>query len=452
MKQHRSFFSTTQLILLSFLAAILLGTALLALPFSAADGRSVPIVDALFTATTSVCVTGLTTLPTVSAWSPFGQAVILLLIQVGGLGIITTLAGVTLLFQRRMGLGDRLLLQDTFNLNTLSGLVRFLKKALLGTFAVEGVGALLCMTVFVPRYGPRGVWISVFHAVSAFCNAGMDVFAQNSLIDYALHPLLNTVTCVLILLGGVGFLVWWDVLAVLRQARRLGFRCLQHLTLHSKIVLWMTSLLLAGGTAAFFLLEYHNPATLGGHFLPQKLLLAFFQSVTCRTAGFATIPQSALTDASALVSLLLMFIGGSPVGTAGGVKTVTVAVLAASAYATIRNRDQVCLFHRALSPQALNKALAVVSTAFAVIFLSALLLSVVTQAPTMDILYEVVSASATVGLSRDLTPALPTAGKLIVTATMYLGRVGPISLAVAFGTRRETRSVIQNPTEEISVG
>lgn len=441
--------STTQLILLSFLLLILLGSLLLALPISAADGKAVPYVDALFTATTATCVTGLVTLPTVSAWSLFGQIVILFLIQAGGLGVITILSGLMLALHRKMKLADRLLLQDAFNLNTLSGLADFVKKVILGTLLIEGIGALLYMTVFVPDFGARGIWISIFNSVSAFCNAGIDIIAEDSLCAYALNPIINTVTCLLIILGGIGYIVWWDVLRVLKSGRP---KKLRSLTLHSKIAISATLLLILAGALAFFVFEYDNPLTMRDYSLPQKLGASLFQSVTTRTAGFATIPQQNLTNASAITSILLMFIGGSPVGTAGGVKTVTVVILAASAICTIKNQGEVTLFHRSISRQAVSKSVAVVGTSFFIVFCSTLLLAFTTEADALDILYETVSATATVGLSRNLTPFLGTAGKLIVAATMYLGRVGPISLAIAFLTKKESNNAVKNPVEAISVG
>lgn len=452
MKKRHISLSTTQSIMLSFLLVILAGSVLLALPVSSANGEAVAYIDALFTATTATCVTGLVTVPTVSTWSVFGQIVILLLIQIGGLGVITIMTGVMIALHRRIGMGDRLLIQDAFNLNTLSGLVRFIKKVLLGTVLVEGVGALLYMTVFIPRYGTRGIWISVFNSVSAFCNAGIDIIAEDSLCGHALDPVVNAVTCGLIVLGGIGYIVWWDVLRVMAKFRTLGFKCLKGLTLHSKIAISATAFFIFSGAAAFLLFEYDNPMTLAGCSFGDKLQLSLFQSVTTRTAGFATIPQQDLTNASALVSLLLMFIGGSPVGTAGGVKTVTVIVLVATAFSTVRNRDEVTLFNRNISRQAVSKAVAVTGMSFFIAFLSMVLLSAVMEAPVLNIMYETVSATATVGLTRDLTPYLNTWGKLIITATMYLGRVGPISLAIAFNTRRDSQNIIKNPTEEISVG
>lgn len=442
--------TTTQMIMLSFLAAIFAGSLLLSLPVSAADGRAVPYLDALFTATTATCVTGLVTLPTVSTWSIFGQVVILVLIQIGGLGIITIMSALMILLHKKMGIGDRLLLQDAFNLNSLSGIVRFVKKVMLGTFVVEGIGALLYMTVFVPEFGPKGIWISVFTAISAFCNAGIDIIADNSLCNYATNPIINAVTSMLVILGGIGYIVWWDVMRVVKNP--VGKRHFRHLTLHSKIAISATMILLLGGAVLIFVFEYHNPLTIGDLTLFDKMQVSLFQSMTTRTAGFATIPQQNLTNASSALCLLLMFIGGSPVGTAGGIKTVTIAVLVVSALATIRNRDEVTMFDRSISRQSINKAVAVVSMSFAIMFLSTLLLSAVTDRDMLDILFETVSATATVGLTRDLTPYLNATGKMVVIGTMYLGRVGPISLALALNSRKRRNNIIKNPTEEISVG
>lgn len=453
MKQRMSVkLSTTQMIMLSFLLVILAGSVLLVLPISSASGESVSYIDAFFTATTATCVTGLVTLPTVSAWSPFGQVIILLLIQIGGLGTITIMSGLMLSLHHKMGLGDRLLIQDALNLNTLSGLGEFVKKVILGTLVVEGMGALLYMTVFIPEFGIKGIWISIFNSISAFCNAGMDILAENSLCGYVHNPVVNGVTAALIILGGIGYIVWWDVLRVLQKARQQGFQCVKNLMLHSKIVLSMTAFLILAGALAFFVFEYQNPLTMKEYTVFEKIQASLFQSVTTRTAGFAAIPQENLTNASSMVSLLLMFIGGSPVGTAGGVKTVTITVLMISAFATINNKTDATIFNRNISRQTISKAAAVVSMSFIILFTSTVLLSAVTEASALDIMYETVSATATVGLSRNLTPFLNIWGKIIIMGTMYLGRVGPISLAIAFHVRKETKNIIKNPTEEISVG
>ena len=444
--------STTQTIMLAFLTAIAVGSLLLALPVSAADGSAVPYLDALFTATTSVCVTGLVTVPTVSTWSWFGQAVILLLIQMGGLGVVTVMIYVMLSIQRRLGLGERMLIEETFNLNTMEGLAAFTKRVFGGTLIAEGAGALLYMTVFVPSFGARGIWISVFNSISAFCNAGMDIISENSLCEFSGDPTVTAVTSVLVILGGIGFVVWWDVLNVLKNYHTQGRRCFTRLTLHSKIALSSTAILLLAGTLLFFFFEYGNPDTFGDASLVQKISGAFFQSVTTRTAGFSMVPQQNLSDESALVSLLLMFIGGSPTGTAGGIKTVTAAVLFASAVSTIRSRNDAVVFQRTVLKSSVSKAVAVVSFSFMVTFLSALLLKAVTNAELLDVLYETVSATGTVGLSRNLTPTLNLPGKLIIIAAMYAGRVGPISLFIALNKNSKTGNIIKEPSEQISVG
>jgi len=441
--------TTTQIIAFSFLPVILLGSLLLWLPISSADGESVAYIDALFTATTATCVTGLVTVTTAEVWSYFGQAVILLLIQTGGLGVVTILSSFMMAVRRKMNMSSNLLVADAFNLNTMSGLSEFLKKVLCGTIIIEGIGALLYMTVFVPRYGAYGIWMSVFTSVSAFCNAGIDIIGDNSLMSFATDPVINIVTSMLIILGGIGYIVWWDVLGVIKARKRLS---LKHLTLHSKIAISTSLFLIFAGAVCIFAFEYNNPATIGEMSLLDKIQVSLFQSVTTRTAGFASVSQSALTNGSALVSLVLMFIGGSPVGTAGGIKTVTVAVLVFSALSAIKGREQTSMFNRTIAKEALKKTLGVFFTSLFTVMLSTLLMCAVTDASMLDILFETVSATATVGLSRDLTPTLNAQGKLIIILTMYFGRIGPISLALAFNKKKSNQNAVKDPVEDISVG
>ena len=448
-KTRSSSLSTTRIIMLSFLATILVGSLLLKLPVSSASGIPVPYIDALFTATTATCVTGLVTLPTVTTWSVFGQIVILILIQAGGLGIITIMSGIMIGLHKKMGLADRLLIQDAFNLNTLSGLIKFIRKVILGTFIVEGTGALLYMIVFIPEFGLKGIWISVFTSVSAFCNAGIDILAENSLCNYACNPIINIVTIMLIIVSGIGYIVWWDIIRVFQFKSKRKF---SRLTLHSKIAIITTLILIFAGAVLIFIFEFNNPLTIRNFSLFDKIQASFFQSVTTRTAGFATVPQENLTSSSALVSLLLMFIGGSPVGTAGGVKTVTIAVIFAASVSAIKGKNEVNLFSRNIKKEAVSKATAVVGMSFLIMAVSTILLSAVTDADALDILYETVSATATVGLTRNLTSSLEAIGKIIIIFTMYLGRVGPISLAIAFNQKKESPNIIKNPIEEISVG
>ena len=419
----------------------------MSLPISSADGKSVSYIDALFTATTATCVTGLVVVPTVSAWSVFGQAIILILIQLGGLGIITAMSCIMIVANKRIGLNNRILIQDSFNLDSLSGLVRFVKKVVLGTLIVEFIGALCYMTVFIPEFGLRGIWISVFNSVSAFCNAGMDIISETSLSNYYDNPVINTVTMLLIILGGIGFIVWWDVLRVIKEKKKLSY-----LRLHTKIALVTTLVLIVSGAAAFFFFEYNNPLTIKDFSLWDKIQTSLFQSVTTRTAGFASIPQENLTNASGCVSLLLMFIGGSPVGTAGGIKTVTIAVLVMVSFASAKEKKDVSIFNRNISDFALKRAVAVVMVSFTTVFVSIILLSATMNAPLDSIVYECVSAAATVGLSKNFTASLNFLGKLIIIVTMYFGRVGPITLFIAFSKKKTRENIIKNPTEEVSVG
>lgn len=445
-------FTTTQIILFSFLLVILLGSLLLTLPISSANGKSVDYLDALFTATTSTCVTGLVTVPTYSTWSIFGQIIILILIQIGGLGVVAFMALFMIIINKKLRLKDNQLIQDAFNLNTMDGLKKFIKHVFIGTFIIEGIGALLYMIVFIPDYGVKGIWMSIFNSISAFCNAGIDIIGNNSLGDYATNPIINFTTSMLIILGGLGFIVWWDILRVIKEFKNKKFRCFRSLTLHSKIVLSSTVVLIFGGALLILIFEYKNPSTIGSLNLFDQIQISLFQSITTRTAGFASIPQENLTNASTLICLVLMFIGGSPVGTAGGIKTITIVSLVAVAIASIKNKKEVVLFNRNLSREVTKKAVAVFCMSFIIMFTSTILLSLTTDRSVADILYETVSATATVGLSRNLTSSLNMWGKLIIIFTMYFGRIGPISMAIAFKSKKEESNLINNPTEDVSIG
>ena len=262
--------STTRKIMLFFLSAVLIGSVLLSLPISHAKGVSVSYIDALFTATTAVCVTGLVTLPTYSTWSVFGQIVLLILIQIGGLGIVTVMSGFMIGFHRRIGIGGRMLIQDAFNLNTLSGIIGFTKKVLIGTFIVEGVGALMYMTVFIPQFGLKGIWISIFNSISAFCNAGIDIISDNSLCDYVLNPMINLTSSLLIILSGIGYIVWWDFIGVIKEFPTKKFKCFRDLTFHSKIAITVSLILIFAGGFLFFIFEFNNPDTIGNYNVFQK--------------------------------------------------------------------------------------------------------------------------------------------------------------------------------------
>ncbi len=434
MKKRKT--TTTGIIMLGFLIGALLGALLLTLPISARPGQSIGFLDALFVSTSSICVTGLSTVNIGQTFSAFGQVVLLLLIQCGGLGIVTFTTMVLWLFGRRITLADRMLIQSAYNLDTLSGLVRLTMRILKVTLCLEGLGAVGYAFVFIPEYGYRGIWYSVFHAVSAFCNAGIDLLGGNSFCGYRDNVIMNLTTVFLIIVSGLGFPVYWEV-----RPRRSDGRYGRKMNLQAKIVLTATLALILAGAALTLLFEYDNPATLGPLGWPGKVLAALFQSVTLRTAGFATIPQESFRPASCLAYLVLMFIGGSPAGTAGGVKTVTIVMLIASMLANIKGKKDVTVMNRKIADEAIRRCVAIVTFSFSVLMALTVALLAVQRSDFLDTLYEMTSAIATVGLSRGLTGALYPAGKLIVALTMYLGRIGPITLALVFNSRTPSDNI-----------
>jgi len=446
--------STTQTIVLSFLFAIFIGALILMLPISSSEGKLTPFIDAVFTATTSVCVTGLVVVDTFSYWSVFGQAVILILIQLGGLGVITFTMTVIMITGRRITLKDRLLMEDVFNMDTMQGIIQFLRQVLRYTILVEGIGAILYMVYFVPEFGAKGIWISVFTSVSAFCNAGIDIIGPNSLMPYVDHTWINLVTMFLIISGGIGFIVWRDMGQVLRKIRNgdiLPRKFFQKLSLHSKLALTSTVTLILIGAVLFFFLEYDNPETLGELSLKGKLLAAFFQSVTTRTAGFASISQKGLRNSSVLICMVLMFIGGSPVGTAGGIKTVTIAIMIFTALSTAKGNQHVTAFRRSIPLISIRKAYAVSVISFITLGLGMILFSVIQPGDFSDLAFEITSAIGTAGLSRNFTSSLNLMGKILICCFMYLGRIGPISMAIAFSFRgKKVIGVL--PEERVTVG
>lgn len=447
-------FSTTRMIVSGFLGAIVIGTFLLSLPAASRNHTVTPLVDAMFTATTSICVTGLTVVNTMEHWSVFGQMVILLLIQFGGLGVVTFTTTIFMILGRRITLSERLVIQDAYNLDTLKGLVRLTIRIIKGTLIVEGIGAVLYCIRLIPQFGPAGIWKSVFLSVSAFCNAGMDIMAADSLVAYRGDVLINVVTMLLIVLGGIGFPVWWNVVEVSKGIfhKEINPRnFFKQLTLHTKLVVTATLILIFAGAVVLFGLEYTNPGTIGGLPMKEKVLASLFQSVTTRTAGFLSVPQENLTPAASLLSIFMMFIGGSPSGTAGGVKTVTIVMLCLAALSIAKGRKDVEIFGRRISEGYIRKGLAVVLFSFTALFVSTMALSITEQADFLDTLYECTSAIGTVGLSRNMTATLSTAGKLVIILTMYLGRVGPITMALAFNAKKY-RGVRTLPDGKIIVG
>ena len=453
MNNKKKHLTTTQMIILSFLSTIMIGALILMLPISSVNGEITSFVDVLFTATTSVCVTGLVVVTTATHWSLFGQIIILLLIQIGGLGVITITTAVLVALGKKITLSSRLLLEDSLGLDSLKGLVKFMKQIFKGTFIVEGIGALGYSLVFIPEHGVvKGLWFSIFHAISSFCNAGIDIVGEASFIPYVHNVWLNLVTMTLIVLGGLGYIVWWDVIGVWREHMKSSWLGLfQSLSLHTKVALTMTAILLIGGTLLILVFEYDNPESMGDFTLGEKVLAAAFQSVTTRTAGAATISQKGLTDPSVFITIFLMFTGGSSAGTAGGIKVTTLAVVLLSVMATVRGRSDVTCFNRRVSNKIVRKAVAVMMISFFVSIAAIVAIRLLEEGDTVDIIFEVYSALGTVGLTRDFTSTMSDAGKLIIILCMFLGRIGPISMVFAF-TLRETKGSARLPKERITVG
>ncbi len=451
-------FSTTQIIAMGFLIVILSGAILLSLPISSTYGEATNFIDALFTSTTSVCVTGLVTLPTATYWSVFGKIVILCLIQVGGLGFMTFFTTVLLLLKKRVTLKERMTIQDSLNETGLSGLVKLVKKIIKGTLIVEGIGALLYSINLIPVYGPvKGIWVSVFTAVSAFCNAGIDIFGADGMEPFFHFKILNFTTMMLIFLGGIGFSVWWDAIKVFKHMRinKTGLRkSLNLLSLHSKLSLTITGILILGGALGFLLFEYNNPNTLKGNSLFDKIMASLFQSITTRTAGFATIAQSDMTISSQLLTVCLMVIGGSTAGTAGGIKTATFGAVVLSVIAVIRGKECTQAFNRTIPAAIVRKALAIMCISLMALIAGCMVLSLTEHADSfMVILFEVTSALATVGLSLGITAELNILSKILIIILMYIGRIGPISMAIAFTIkRRKAGNGVKLPDENIMVG
>ncbi|MCR5671029.1 MAG: potassium transporter TrkH [Butyrivibrio sp.] len=448
--------TSTQIIVLGFLLAIVIGTILLMLPVATAAGESTGLLTAMFTATTSICVTGLVVVDTFSHWSFWGQLIILILVQIGGFGVITLYSIVMMMLKKQFTLRTRLLIQDYYNLDSIHGLIKFLIKVIKGSLLVEGIGAVLYSFVFVPKFGfLKGLWVSIFNAVSAFCNAGMDVMGANSLIDYQTNLPVNFITMALIVLGGLGYVVWFDFIENMKRTvkHHQGIRTFwKRLGEHSKLVINLTLFLIISGTLLVLLFEWDNPRTIGNLSLGNKILVSLFQSVTFRTAGFATVPQEALTPSTCIAGCMYMFIGGSPVGTAGGIKTVTIFVVLLNVFSFIRNRTEPVVFSRSVSDKLINKANAIVMSNLLLTIVLLMVLMQVCNVPALSAAYEIFSATGTVGLSRGLTSSLNAPGMIVVMIGMYAGRIGPISMALFFSTKRSDKNDIRFSAGHFIVG
>lgn len=445
-----------QIIVLGFIGVIFVGGILLWLPVS--NQEPITFLDALFTSTTAVCVTGLVTVVPATQFSLFGKIILLLLIQIGGLGIVACVCAFWIIAKRKITVKERVLIQETYSMDTLGGMVAMVLRIIKGTFLVEGIGAVMLAFQFVPEYGVlKGIWYSIFHSISAFCNAGVDILGDSSYLQYVDNPIINITTILLIILSGIGFTVWHDVVMNIKEMpgnNRSGKWLFTRMSLHSKLAISTTGILILVGTLNFLLVEYHNPATLGGLRGGDKLMAALFQSVTTRTAGFATLPQAELLPESRLFSCLLMFVGGSPGGTAGGIKTTTFAMLILTALSVVRGGNDTECFGRKLPLINIRMGMAVVLMAVTTLVTGMLALTMLEPGMDyLDLMFEAFSAIGTVGLTADLTPHLGRASQIVIMIMMYIGRIGPISLALLFGGKMQAKDKIRElPEEKILVG
>lgn len=429
--------SPTQIIALVFAGLILLGAVLLSLPAASRSGSSCGFFPALFTSTSATCVTGLVLYDTWTQWSGFGQTVILCLIEIGGLGFMSAASMVVFLLRKKAGLKQRMVMAQALSLNDMDGVVQMQKLVILGSLSVQAAGALILFLRFLPEYGAHqaAIW-GVFHSVSAFCNAGFDIFGSiapgQSLIPFNNDPVVCLTLAFLITVGGLGFFVWEEVVRV---------RKFKKFSVYTKLVLLATMFILVAGTGLILLLEWDNPNTLGNMPLGQKILNAFFQTATLRTAGFAALDQGQLTDAAKAVSMVIMFIGGSSGSTAGGLKTVSFVVLLMFIWAKARGRSHVHAFRRSIPAEKATDAMSIAGIMLVLALFGGIFLSATSSVGFLDGLFESVSALATVGLTTGITPVMSTASQVLIIAFMYFGRVGILTISLGFlmGNRVEER-------------
>ena len=440
-KNHRHF-TTFQVIILGFFSVILLGSLLLMLPFSTRDGQGASFADGLFTATSAVCVTGLIVHDTATYWSEFGQAIILTLIQIGGMGVVTIAVAIAVASGRKIGLMQRSTMQEAISAHQVGGIVRLTKFILKTSISIELLGALLLAPVFCKDFGIfKGLWYSVFHSISAFCNAGFDLIGVrepfSSLTSYASNPIVNFTIMALIITGGLGFVTWADI-----KKNKFHFR---KYNMQSKVILTVTAGLLIFPAIYFFFCEF------SGLPLGQRILSSLFQSVTPRTAGFNTADLTLLTETGLMLMIILMLIGGSPGSTAGGMKTTTVAVLFSSALAVFRKQDSAHFFSRRIPDNAVKNAATILMMYLTLFLGGGMVISYIEEVPLMSALFETSSAIGTVGLSLGLTPSLGMVSKLILILLMFFGRVGGLTLIFAALSERNTFGS-RYPQEKITVG
>ena len=440
--------NATQVISIVFALLILLGTALLMLPISSRSGESCGFRPALFTATSATCVTGLTVFDTYTQWTGFGQTVIICLIQIGGLGFMSIATMVVFLLRRKVGLKQRLVMAQALSLNDMEGVVHLQKWVIFGSFSIEALGALILTLRFLPEYGfATALKWGVFHSISAFCNAGFDIFGAitpgTSLVEFHSDPVVLLTLGSLVIIGGLGFLVWQE-LAMVRRFKKMS--------VYTKLVLVTSLVLLIFGTVLIAVLEWNNPETIGTMSTADKLLNSFFQSITLRTAGYFSFDQAALTEAGKGVSILLMLVGGSSGSTAGGVKTVTMMVLLLFIWAKARGKRSVCVFHRTIAPNHVMNAMTIVAIVIGLALAGSIFICATSPVNFADALYESVSALATVGLTAGVTGNLSVAAQIMIVVFMYFGRVGVLTISLGFLMGTEAQERFQYAQTDVMIG
>lgn len=441
----RKYMTPARILIVGFATLILVGGVLLSLPLASNDGQNLDFLNALFTATSAVCVTGLVVVDTLTQFTLFGQIVILALIQIGGLGFMTVATFIMIIAGKKIGLRERLVMQEALNMNSLQGVIRLTRNIILITFGIELIFAGILAFRF-SHMMPLGqaVYYGLFHAISSFNDAGFDLFGGfKSLTDFVGDPTINLPVMILIILGGLGFTVLIDVW----KARKF-----KRLSLHSKLVLAMTAGLLVMGAVGYLLLEMNNPKTLGTLNWNGKVLASLFASTTARTAGYATIDYGAITDATKLWTILLMFIGASPGSTGGGIKTVTTLVILLYVFSVILGKDNTVAFQKRIDPKTIHKAFAIAVISAVWVVSATFLLTITEHQSFIRLLFEATSAFGTVGLSTNLTPQLSSAGKIIIMFTMFAGRLGPVTLALVLTHRAQEKDLIKYPEEKLFVG
>ena len=448
--------SAPQKIALSFVLVILLGTLLLMLPITNRSGIGLNALDALFTATSATCVTGLVTVTTMEQFNILGHIVIMCLIQVGGLGLMTIAAVFVIQVKNRLSLNEKMAMKEMLNQDSLFDMHRFIRNIIKYTFIFEGIGAILFMIRFIPEFGlVQGIFNSLFTAVSAFCNAGFDTYSFNSLVPYVNDPLINFTVMALIILGGLGFAVWFDLKLKVSQMKGKSIslhRLWKSLSLHTKIVLIMTLVLIIVPAILILMIEYNNPETIGNLNFLEKTMASLFQSVTLRTAGFASINMGALRQGTEFLMIICMFIGGSPGGTAGGVKTTTIALVLLVVLSQLKKGDEVVVFKRSINPHVLIRSVTIVTINLVTLLTGIFILTITEQQPFIHIVFEAVSAMATVGLSANLTPLLSIMGKLVIITLMFVGRIGIMTLLISMIKGKSSVKAVAYPNGNVIVG